>query len=189
MLFNKDTWYAAGAGGGKTTLLWDKYKELKQQMEPKESYFDKAIKQIVEMHHKKASDYTDSGEFNNFIESAQASGIETYQAIENLIGTKEARIRTIRRKMKEGKDVNNEPLLDSYLDRAVYALIQYAYQLKREDEKNAVKPYFTGEAIVANPFEQDKITYTQGLDPSDPSFGRLTQSTHPGSPRISTNEF
>jgi hypothetical protein len=93
------------------------------------SYFIRAIDQIMEMHKRKASDYTDSGEFDNFIESAQSAGIETYQAIENLIGTKEARIRVLRKKAREGYDASNEPLIDSYLDRAVYAIISYAYEL------------------------------------------------------------
>ncbi len=102
-------------------------------MEPNKgfvSYFEMAAQNIIDMHRKKAADYTDGGEFDNFIESAQAAGIETYQAIENLIGTKEARIRTLRRREVKGHDGPvNEPLLDSYLDRAVYSLIQYAYQL------------------------------------------------------------
>lgn len=104
------------------------------RLETKLSYFEQALERIHEMHRRKASDYTDSGEFDNFIESARAADIETYQAIENLIGTKEARIRVIRRKMKQGKDVSNEPLIDSYLDRAVYALISYAYVLMCEDK-------------------------------------------------------
>ena len=103
------------------------------------NYFEQAVQQILDMHRKKASDYTDAGEFDNFIESAQASGIETYQAIENLIGTKEARIRVIRRKMKEGKDASNEPLLDSYLDRAVYSIISYAHELMRSEEAKPIR--------------------------------------------------
>lgn len=103
------------------------------------NYFEQAMQQILDMHRKKASDYTDSGEFDNFIESAQASGIETYQAIENLIGNKEARIRVIRRKMKEGKDVTNEPLLDSYLDRAVYSIISYAHELMKSEEDKPIR--------------------------------------------------
>ena len=114
-----------------------------EQIKANNSYFMKAINQIVDMHRKKASDYTDLGEFDNFIESSQSAGIETYQAIENLIGTKEARIRVLRKKEKRDNAIpTNEPLLDSYLDRAVYAIISYAHELMLLDDiKRQVKEY------------------------------------------------
>lgn len=98
--------------------------------ETRVSFFREALERIHKIHEQKAADYTDSGEFGNFVESAKSADIEVYQAIENLIGTKEARIRVLRRAAKNGKDgPRNEPLVDSYLDRAVYALIAYAWVL------------------------------------------------------------
>lgn len=131
------------------------------------SYFEQALDRIRDMHRKKAHDYTDNGEFDNFIESAQAAGIETYQAIENLIATKEARIRVIRRNMKSGKDVSNEPLLDSYLDRAVYALISYAHELMVEETKD--------KARRSNPMANDY------KNPIEQSFNELKGATPPRS--------
>lgn len=98
------------------------------------SYFQKAISLIAAMHEKKKKDYTAAHrEFGNFEDAAKHAGITTAQAIENLIGTKEAR----RQNLEHGnlKPVN-ESIEDTLLDRAVYSLIRYAHYLKEKDEQN-----------------------------------------------------
>lgn len=100
------------------------------------NYFEKACQNIIDMHRKKAADYTDSREFGNFEDSAKAADITVLQAIENLIGTKEARIRNLQRKAREGKDAPlNESLEDSYYDRAVYAVISYSRYMYEKDKE------------------------------------------------------
>lgn len=99
-------------------------------------WFTKALDNIIETHHSKNVDYARTTDpFNNFIESAKSAGIKVWQSFENLIGTKEARIRSLR---LEEKEPNNESILDTYKDRAVYAILAYAYEL-REQEKPPFK--------------------------------------------------
>lgn len=93
-----------------------------------QNYFSKALQLIAEMHNKKAQDYTNGGEFDNFIESARFAGINTDQAIENLIGTKNARLASLR-----NRDPVNESKFDTYFDRAVYSVIAMAYQMMLKD--------------------------------------------------------
>lgn len=116
------------------------------------SYFIQAIKMIVDMHTKKAADYTNGGEFDNFIESADFAGISTDQAIESLIGTKNARLKSLR-----GRSPINESKFDTYFDRAVYSIIAMAYQLMRremEDKQKSQANAHLGMAGIANPAER-----------------------------------
>lgn len=99
------------------------------------TYFERALVMIAEMHHRKAADYTNGGEFDNFNESARFAGINTDQAIENLIGTKNARLASLR-----GRPPLNESKFDTYFDRAVYSIIAMAYQLMlRETDKTRLE--------------------------------------------------
>jgi hypothetical protein len=65
------------------------------------SAFMGAIERIVKLHEAKAHDYTDHREFGNFEDSAKHAGITVSQAIESLIGTKEAR--------RQNLENNNKP--------------------------------------------------------------------------------
>lgn len=93
-------------------------------------YFERAMKMIYEMHHKKAADYTSNGEFDNFIESAEDAGVSTEQSIEVLIGTKQSRLKSLR-----NRPPVNESKFDTYFDRAVYCIIAMAYQLMLQDQQ------------------------------------------------------
>ena len=95
------------------------------------------LEEILEIHRKKAADYSRPEEaFSNFIEAAEQSGVTPLDTVEVLIGIKTARIKNLRSKLKGDLEeqmttkVNNEPLADSYLDRAVYAIIAYAMAKK-----------------------------------------------------------
>ena len=93
-------------------------------------YFKEALERILKIHDSKAHDYTDNREFGNFEDAARASGVTVAQAIEVLIGTKEAR----RQNLEHNTVVtNNEPIEDTLLDRAVYCIIRYAYHLYLQD--------------------------------------------------------
>lgn len=92
------------------------------------SYFKKALEQISKIHEAKAQDYTKESEFENFEHSAEAAGITVLQAIDVLVATKQARIISLR-----GRQAKNEPILDTYLDRAVYSIIAYARLLSEYD--------------------------------------------------------
>lgn len=88
-----------------------------------------AIKDIEEIHKKKAADYAAEGNpFSNFEEVAEQTGISTQNVIEVMIAIKNARIKNLGTKTDKPE---NEPLLDSYLDRAVYCIIAYAYLKNR----------------------------------------------------------
>ncbi len=90
-----------------------------------EDEFDKALIEIKEIHNKKKADYSDkNNRFSNFDMSALFAGISVPQTFEVLIGTKQARIIEL---TKPGKVANNESLVDSYLDRAIYCILAYVY--------------------------------------------------------------
>jgi hypothetical protein len=88
------------------------------------SAFMGAIERIVKLHEAKAHDYTDHREFGNFEESARHAGITVAQAIESLIGTKEARRQNLE---NNNKVAAFESVEDTLLDRAVYCIIRYAH--------------------------------------------------------------
>lgn len=92
-------------------------------------FFEQALQNVIDTHYKKNKDYAESNNpFSNFEDSAKSAGIETWQSFEALIGTKEARLRHLMKKQEEEEPLN-EPVLDTYKDRAVYAVLAYAYQL------------------------------------------------------------
>ena len=106
------------------------YQDRPSQSPVPRKYFSEALERILKIHESKAHDYTDNREFGNFEDAARASGVTVAQAIEVLIGTKEAR-----RQNLEHNSVltNNEPIEDTLLDRAVYCIIRYAYHLYLQD--------------------------------------------------------
>lgn len=94
--------------------------------------FMNAIELIVKTHHSKAQDYTTTNRpFGNFEEAAESANITTAQALEVLIGTKEARRRNLEASTHHLP--NNESLADTLLDRAVYCIIRYAHHLTNEE--------------------------------------------------------
>jgi hypothetical protein len=95
-----------------------------------------AIERIVKLHEAKAHDYTDHREFGNFEDSAKHAGITVSQAIESLIGTKEARRQNLE---NNNKPATCESVEDTLLDRAVYCIIRYAHFLSSNDVRAPVK--------------------------------------------------
>ena len=99
--------------------------------------FDKVIIDIVNMNRKKRSDYAADGDiFSNFRDTAHNLGLEGFgpaEAAATLLLTKVARLRSLRINGRMA-DPANEPVLDSYLDLAVYAIIVLAL-VKEEQSK------------------------------------------------------
>lgn len=100
------------------------------------NYFNEAMALIQAMHDKKVHDYARSdNEFSNFEASADFAGVSVQDSFNILIGTKQARLLELTKNTKEPK---NESILDTYLDRAVYAIIAYAYELKRQENDKSI---------------------------------------------------
>jgi hypothetical protein len=99
----------------------------------KKSYFNEALALIQAMHDKKVHDYaSNDNEFSNFETSAAFAGTSVHDSFNVLLGIKQARLLEL---TKSGKEPKNESILDTYLDRAVYSIIAYAYELKRQESK------------------------------------------------------
>jgi hypothetical protein len=99
-----------------------------QTPQPPPDSFSNLLKEIQTLHDRKKADYTKKGDrFSNFRLAAHFSGIETFQSIENLIGVKQARLLELRDPGQETRPVNNEPIRDSLIDRAVYSILAVLY--------------------------------------------------------------
>lgn len=95
-----------------------------------EDDFDSVLIEIKKMHDSKREDYSDKFDrFSNFREAAEAANIPVTAAFEVLIGVKQARLKQLT-KPDRTKSPNNEPIIDTLLDRAVYAILAYAYYKK-----------------------------------------------------------
>ena len=99
------------------------------------NHFEVAMAKILDMHRRKKQDYTHSGEFDNFVDSANAAGVSVAQSIEVMIATKESRRQNLE---NTGKAPVNESVEDTLLDRAVYSIIRYAHYLSEKGEDNGV---------------------------------------------------
>jgi hypothetical protein len=87
--------------------------------------FDSALIIIKAMHDKKRADYSDpDNRFSNFELSSTFANVSVPQTFEVLLGIKQARLIEL---LKSNKEPNNESLLDTYLDRAIYAILAYVY--------------------------------------------------------------
>lgn len=88
---------------------------------------DAVLIKIHETNRRKRADYaTDGDPFSNFDGSARrlaVPGVGGLEACEFLIATKEERLAALR---ANGRPPANESVLDTYLDRAVYAILAYA---------------------------------------------------------------
>jgi hypothetical protein len=94
--------------------------------------FDSALIIIKALHDKKRADYSDpNNRFSNFEIASAFANVGVPQTFEVLLGVKQARLIEL---LKSNKEPNNESLLDTYLDRAVYAILAYVYM--RGDNSN-----------------------------------------------------
>jgi hydroxymethylpyrimidine pyrophosphatase-like HAD family hydrolase len=84
--------------------------------------FERVLFNMAELQRRKAQDYAADGDIlKNMREVVAALGIKDYTVIEDcnaMVIRKTARISNLR-----GRSASNEPLYDSYLDRAVYAVL------------------------------------------------------------------
>lgn len=84
--------------------------------------FEKILHQMVLLQRRKANDYAAEGDkLKNMREVVSTLGIEGYDVVadcEAMVIRKTARINNLR-----GREPSNESLRDSYLDRAVYAIL------------------------------------------------------------------
>ena len=80
-----------------------------------------------EIHDKKNSDYaSDDNPYSNFEFAATYAQIPVYKVYLVLEGIKTARIH----ELMKGKTVKNEPLSDTFLDKAVYSTIAASHLME-----------------------------------------------------------
>lgn len=88
--------------------------------------FEAIIIKMVETNRKKRKDYAgdNPNPFQNFYDSSNQVGLSPGASCEVLIGTKQARLKTLLPRYWDGFDgPQNEPIEDTLLDRAVYSVI------------------------------------------------------------------
>lgn len=90
-----------------------------------EDPFENALIGMVKTFRKKNADYADGERWSsNFDDVAKQMGFDhPVKAADALIAVKQARLRSL---AKRGTEPQNESVLDTYLDRAVYGVIAYA---------------------------------------------------------------
>lgn len=94
-----------------------------------------ALKRMLDTLTKKKNDYSQSGPWANFNFTSKHFGFPNYEAADFNELQKLSRIRSLR----DGRDVLNEPLEDTYLDKANFALLAYAMFLE-EYQPNSPDP-------------------------------------------------
>jgi hypothetical protein len=96
--------------------------------------FDSALIPIVEMHRRKRADYAKDGSpFDNFETSSNLMGLEGFGPTESAlfnVTQKLARLKSLRQNGRMD-DPQNEAVLDTYLDMAVYGILAYAIYRSR----------------------------------------------------------
>lgn len=92
---------------------------------------DRAFIRMIEMNHKKRADYAGADPFANFRKVAEMMQLDGYDHIEDcmtMVCRKIARINNLR-----GRDAQNEAVIDSFEDLAVYGMLLFAMVLERAD--------------------------------------------------------
>ena len=90
--------------------------------------FHSLLGQMAEMHDRKNQDYASgSNPYSNFEEAASATGLTVDQVFAVLMGIKQARLKQL---SEPGRVPNNESVLDSKLDLAVYAALRASYDYR-----------------------------------------------------------
>ncbi|WP_226351329.1 hypothetical protein [Pseudonocardia sp. ICBG601] len=91
--------------------------------------FESALLTMAAMNRRKRADYAlDSNLWSNFTEVATAIGVEPLDVVNMNMEQKSSRLRALK---SNDREPANESVIDSYLDRAVYACIAYA--MARDD--------------------------------------------------------
>lgn len=106
----------------KRTIEYDQSEEFKALTLNRDDPFEKILHQMVLLQRRKANDYaSDDDKLKNMREVVSTLGIEGYDVVadcEAMVIRKTARINNLR-----GREPSNESLRDSYLDRAIYAIL------------------------------------------------------------------
>lgn len=91
--------------------------------------FDAALIPIVLTNRRKRADYAVDGDpFSNFRETAEEMDFDSpVQSADFNVVQKQARLKALRRNKRAPE---NEAVIDTYLDRAVYSIIAYALMLE-----------------------------------------------------------
>jgi hypothetical protein len=101
--------------------LWDTLREVNPRLA-------KLLIKIIETHISKSADYAKTGNpFSNFERAAEIAGVDVDTVFRTMLGIKDARLENL---LASGKEPNNESLIDTYLDKAVYALLHAAYKIE-----------------------------------------------------------
>jgi hypothetical protein len=86
--------------------------------------FERVVYDMVKMKRRKRADYAGDGNpFQNFIDSSYQINATPGVSCEVLIGTKQSRLRNL---LGTDRDVQNESVEDTILDRAVYSTLALA---------------------------------------------------------------
>lgn len=91
--------------------------------------FADLLEQVIDTHISKVHDYAKTGNpFFNFEKAAAQAGVDVDTVFRVMLAIKDSRLNAL---LSEGKIPNNESIQDTYLDKAVYALLQAAYHMPR----------------------------------------------------------
>lgn len=94
------------------------------------SYIQASTETLAETLLSKNSDYAPTGEFSNFEKAAEVVGTDALYVIITQVAIKLTRIQSL---LSDDDQPNNEPLKDSLLDLAGYAVIAHAYMENQSD--------------------------------------------------------
>ena len=98
------------------------YKDNSELMLNVDNPFEKVVNDMVQLQRVKSQDYAADGDIlKNMREVVQMLGIREYTVVEDcnaMVHRKSARINNLR-----GRAARNESVRDSYVDRAVYAIL------------------------------------------------------------------
>lgn len=87
--------------------------------------FYEILEIMAEVHHKKQHDYAqEDNPFSNFEFAARSTNVDVDIVFRVMLGIKEARLVEL---LDSGKKPNNEAILDTLIDHAVYSVLRAAY--------------------------------------------------------------
>lgn len=93
---------------------------------PNNPHFSGLLAEMAALHDQKNHDYAhDANPYSNFEEAGKEADVSVATVFAVMIGIKNARIRELER---AGKDPQNESVLDSYMDRAMYTALDLSYR-------------------------------------------------------------
>lgn len=95
--------------------------------------FDAALIDIVKLNRSKRGDYAKDGDiFSNFRDAGRTCGLDAGKIVDVMLGIKAARLVALE---QNNREPNNESVLDTILDRAVYGIIGYAIAKETTSEE------------------------------------------------------